>query len=78
VFRCSKALPKEERYSLTDQFRGAARSVGAQIAKAWGQRRYEKHFVSKLSDAEAEQKKPSIGLVEAWTAAISPHWKRRN
>jgi four helix bundle protein len=56
VFRCSKAFPKEERFSLTDQFRRAARSVGAQISKAWGQRRYEKRFVSKLSDADAEQK----------------------
>ena len=44
VFRLSKGFPKEETYSLTDQFRRAARSVGAQIAEAWGKRRYEKHF----------------------------------
>ena len=55
VFRLSKTFPKEETYSLTDQFRRAARSVGAQIAEAWGKRRYEKHFVSKLTDADAEQ-----------------------
>jgi four helix bundle protein len=42
-------------YSLTDQIRRSARSVGAQIAEAWGKRRYEKHFLSKLSDADAEQ-----------------------
>ncbi len=42
-------------YSLTDQMRRSARSVGAQIAEAWGKRRYEKHFISKLSDADAEQ-----------------------
>lgn len=29
--------------------------MGAQIAEAWGKRRYEKHFVSKLTDADAEQ-----------------------
>jgi four helix bundle protein len=29
--------------------------VGAQIAEAWGKRRYERHFVSKLTDADAEQ-----------------------
>jgi four helix bundle protein len=34
VFRLSKAFPKEEMYSLTDQIRRAARSVGAQIAEA--------------------------------------------
>ena len=31
------------------------RHVGAQVAEAWGKRRYEKHFVSKLTDADAEQ-----------------------
>ena len=55
VFQLSKAFPKVEMYSLTDQIRRAARSVGAQIAEAWGKRRYEKHFVSKLTDADAEQ-----------------------
>ncbi|MEW6387800.1 MAG: four helix bundle protein [Thermodesulfobacteriota bacterium] len=42
-------------YSLTDQIRRASRSLGAQIAEAWGKRRYEKHFVNKLTDADAEQ-----------------------
>src|SRR5436190_9818114 len=55
VFNLSKGFPKEEMYSLTDQIRRAARSIGAQIAEAWGKRRYEKHFVSKLTDADAEQ-----------------------
>src|ERR1039457_2725190 len=55
VFRLTKTFPKEEMYSLTDQARRAARSVGAQIAEAWGKRRYEKHFVSKLTDTDAEQ-----------------------
>jgi four helix bundle protein len=55
VFRLSRTFPKEETYSLTDQIRRAARSIGAQIAEAWGKRRYEKHFVSKLTDADAEQ-----------------------
>ena len=55
VFGLSKRFPKEEMYSLTDQIRRSARSVGAQIAEAWGKRRYEKHFVSKLTDADAEQ-----------------------
>jgi four helix bundle protein len=40
---------------LTDQIRRSSRSVGAQIAEAWAKRRYEKHFVSKLSDADGEQ-----------------------
>jgi four helix bundle protein len=65
VFRRSKAFPKEEMYSLTDQIRRAARSVGAQIAEAWGKRRYEKHFVSKLSDADAEQMETQHWVGEA-------------
>ena len=55
VFKLSKAFPKEEMYSLTDQIRRAARSVGAQIAEAWAKRGYEKHFISKLTDADGEQ-----------------------
>ena len=55
IFEISKGFPKEETYSLTDQFRRASRSIGAQIAEAWGKRRYEKHFISKLTDADAEQ-----------------------
>lgn len=55
VYILTKAFPKEELYSLTDQIRRSSRSVGAQIAEAWGKRRYEMHFVSKLTDADSEQ-----------------------
>lgn len=55
VFAFSKEFPAEERFSLTDQIRRASRSVGAQIAEARAKRRYRKHFISKLSDADAEQ-----------------------
>lgn len=44
-----------ERFSLTDQIRRSSRAIGAHIAEAWGKRRYERHFVSKLTDADAEQ-----------------------
>ncbi|MDO9130944.1 MAG: four helix bundle protein [Anaerolineales bacterium] len=55
VFEMTKAFPREEMYSLTDQIRYSSRSVGAQIAEAWAKRRYEKSFVTKLVDADAEQ-----------------------
>jgi four helix bundle protein len=54
IFEISKSFPKEETYSLTDQIRRASRSIGAQIAEAWGKRRYERYFVRKLTDADAE------------------------
>ena len=55
IFQLSKRFPREETYSLTDQMRRCSRSIGAQIAEAWGKRLYEKHFISKLTDADGEQ-----------------------
>ncbi len=54
VFDLTRSFPKEEMYSLTDQVRRSSRSIEAQIAEAWAKRRYEKHFVSKLTDADGE------------------------
>jgi four helix bundle protein len=55
LYQLSLQFPKEERYALTDQVRRSSRSVGAQIAEAWAKRRYENHFISKLTDADGEQ-----------------------
>lgn len=41
-------------FSLTDQMRRSSRSIGANLAESWRKRRYEAHFVSKLSDVDAE------------------------
>jgi four helix bundle protein len=65
VYGISKGFPKDEMYSLTDQVRRSSRSIGAQIAEAWGKRRYEKHFVSKLTDADAEQMETQHWVSEA-------------
>jgi four helix bundle protein len=42
-------------FSLTDQIRRSSRSVGSTISEAWAKRRYEKHFISRLTDADGEQ-----------------------
>jgi four helix bundle protein len=55
IYELSQQFPSEEKFSLTDQIRRSSRSVGAQVAEAWGKRRYERHFISKLTDADAEQ-----------------------
>ena len=65
IFLLSKLWPPEERYALTDQIRRAARSVGANISEAWGRRRYEAHFVSKLSAADAENHETEHWLLTA-------------
>jgi four helix bundle protein len=65
IFCLSKCWPAEERYSLTDQIRRASRSVGANLAEAWGKRRYEAHFVSKLTDADGENHEVEHWLLSA-------------
>ena len=55
IYEMTKRFPSEEKFSLTDQIRRSSRSVGAQIAEAWAKRRYKKHFISKLTDADGEQ-----------------------
>jgi len=67
IFAASKTWPAEERYALTDQVRRASRSVGANLAEAWSKRRYEAHFVSKLSDADAENNETEHWLHTAST-----------
>ena len=54
IFRESKEWPRKEKYALIDQVRRSSRSIGASIAEAWAKRRYEAHFISKLTDADAE------------------------
>ncbi len=55
IFMLTKTFPKEELYSLTNQIRRSSRSIGANIAESWHKRRYIAHFISKLTDADAEQ-----------------------
>lgn len=62
LFRVSKAFPKDEMYSLTDQMRRSSRSVCANLAEAWRERRYEAHFISKLSDSEAEAAETQVWI----------------
>lgn len=54
IFDISKAFPKEEKYSLTDQIRRSPRSVCTNISEAWRKRRYKAVFINKLSDSGQE------------------------
>jgi four helix bundle protein len=62
IFELSKTFPREETYSLTDQVRRSSRSVCANLAEAWRKRRYEKAFVSKLSDVESDAAETQVWL----------------
>ena len=62
IFEISKAFPKEETYSLTDQIRRSSRSVCVNIGEGYRKRRYPKHFSSKMTDAEGECTETQIWL----------------
>jgi four helix bundle protein len=62
IFELTKHFPTEERYSMTDQIRRSSRSVCANIGEAWRKRRYPAHFVSKLSDSEAEAEETRVWI----------------
>ena len=53
IFELSKTFPKEETYSLTDQIRRSSRSIGAQIADAWGKRPYKKNLLNSTHKCNA-------------------------
>ena len=73
IFELTKRFPIEERYSLTDQIRRSSRSVCANIGEAWRKRRYRAHFISKLSDCEAEAEETRVWIeISARCGYISP------
>jgi len=55
IYNLTKSFPRDEAFSLTNQIRRSSRSIGANITEAWAKRRYEKHFISKLTDSDGEQ-----------------------
>jgi four helix bundle protein len=62
IFEISKSFPVEEKYSLTDQIRRSSRSICDNLAEAYRKRRYEKHFISKLTDSDAENSETQVWL----------------
>ena len=62
IFKISRLFPVEEKYSLTDQIRRSSRSVCANIAESYRKRRYVAHFISKLTDSDAENSETNVWL----------------
>ena len=62
IFEISKQFPIEERYALTSQIRRSSRSVCLNLREAWAKRRYEAHFVSKLTDCDGENSETDSSL----------------
>ncbi|MDP1591169.1 MAG: four helix bundle protein [Prosthecobacter sp.] len=62
VFETSRKFPGDERYSLTSQIRRSSRSVCLNLREAWAKRRYEAHFLSKLTDCDGENSETDSSL----------------
>ena len=62
IFEISKSFPAEEKYSLTDQVRRSSRSVCANLGEAYRRRKYPAHFLSKLTDSDAENTETEIWI----------------
>ena len=62
IFEISRSFPKEERYALTGQIRRSSRSVCLNLRESWTKRRYEAHFISKLTDCDGENSETESSL----------------
>lgn len=74
IFELSKSFPKDEKYSMTDQIRRSSRSVTANLSEAYRKKRYPNHFVSKLTDCDAEN-----GETQTWLEyALACNYIKKN
>src|SRR5205823_1966457 len=62
IFALSKRFPPEEKFALTTQIRRSSRSVCLKLREAWAKRRYQAHFVSKLTDSDGENSETDSSL----------------
>jgi four helix bundle protein len=62
IFQVSKRFPAEEKYALVGQVRRSSRSVCMCLREAWAKRRYEAHFVNKLTDCDGENGETDTSL----------------
>ena len=60
IFQLTKDFPKSEMFGLTSQMIRSSRSVCSNIAEGYRKRQYEKHFKSKLSDADSENSETQL------------------
>ena len=62
IFNLSKAFPREEIYSLTNQIRRSSRSVTANLAEGFRKRRYPNMLINKLTDCDGECAETQVWL----------------
>jgi len=62
IFHVSKSFPKDELFGLTSQIRRSSRSVCSNIVEGYRKRRYQAHFISKLTDADMENSETLVWI----------------
>lgn len=62
IFELSKRFSPEEKFALTTQIRRSSRSVCLNLREAWAKRRYQAHFVRKLTDSDGENSETDSSL----------------
>jgi four helix bundle protein len=62
IFVLTTHFPVEERFGLTSQIRRSSRSVCLNLREAWAKRRYQAHFISKLTDCDGENSETDSSL----------------
>jgi len=62
IFVVTKSFPQDEKYSLIDQIRKSSRSVCACLAESYRKRRYQAHFISKVTDSDMENSETQVWL----------------
>jgi len=70
IFKVSKRFPAEERYALTSQIRRSSRSVAMNLREAWAKRRYDAHFVSKLTDCDGEKRRRLVAVLDSHVSGM--------
>ena len=62
IFDLSRAFPKVEVYSLTNQIRRSSRSVAANLAEGFRKRRYPNALINKLTDCDGEASETQVEI----------------
>lgn len=62
IFELTKRFPSEEKFALISQIRRSSRSVCMNLREAWAKRRYEAHFIMKLTDCDGENSETETSL----------------
>src|SRR6266480_7942380 len=62
LFELSKGFPAEEKFALIGQIRRSSRSVCLNLRESWAKRRYEAHFINKLTDCDGENSETDSSL----------------